>query len=213
MCGYTSAGEWKSLPSKRMRRYGSSLRMKMGWPISGALGLSSIAARAFSSCSGMTRPLGLCGELRIINLVLGVMACFDLGDVQVAGRHVELDSSWGSLRGEDQLLVEEPRRGEEDRLVAGLEQGAQRDGDRGESAVGHVDVVRDPSRGRSALDMWLRPCAAPPARSACTRTSPCSSARGGRAAPGRSWASRHRAGYRRRSSRSRCRPQGRRTGR
>ena len=73
------------------------------------------------------RPLGLCGELTRTARVRGPMAATMRVDVQVEARRVQRDANRLAAGGEDEQLVEEPGRREEDDLVARVDQRPQGD--------------------------------------------------------------------------------------
>ena len=68
----------------------------------------------------------------------------DRGQVEVERRRRQRDPDRDAARGEDQDLVEEPRRREEDHLVARLQDRPERDCERGKPAVRHGHVCRIP---------------------------------------------------------------------
>ena len=61
----------------------------------------------------------------------------DALELQVERRRLQAHTNWLAPRGQDEHLVEEPRRRQEDDLVSRLNERAQRDCYRGEPAVGH----------------------------------------------------------------------------
>ena len=86
--------------------------------------------------------------------VRGVIAASIAAGSRSNAGGVERHADRHAAGGEDEDLVEEPRRREEDDLVARLDDRPERDRERREPAVGHRDVGRVPveaGAARSAL--------------------------------------------------------------